>query len=185
MQQKNHIVPWQNASEWNEIGLFFRRVDRAHQGDFNRVRKTVKTIFTLYESLSGPMDELCALTCPDCRDSCCKRATVWYDFKDLVFFFYAFGRMPESQVCKIPLENQGTGCCHLACRGCRLLRQQRPFICSWYICAAQSRLIQAHPLEYRQVPEIVAQIKTFRNSMESEFCRVSALAPVHRTTAVV
>ncbi len=185
MQQQNHTVPWVNASEWKELGLFFNRVDGVHQGDFNRVRKTVKTIFTLYESLAGPMDELCALTCPGCRDSCCERATVWYDFRDLVFFFYAFGRMPESQVCKIPLENQGTGCCYLTCRGCRLLRQQRPFICSWYICAAQTRLVRACPEKYRHVPEIVAQIKAARKNMESEFCRVSALAPVHRIPPVV
>lgn len=98
-----------------------------------------KQIYRRIEDLNCPMDTLCVRTCADCSSPCCGHAKVWYDFKDLLFLHLTAATIPPGQA--IPTMDHT--CRYLGRNGCQLPRTQRPFICTWYICAAQKAEIHS------------------------------------------
>ena len=113
------------------------------------------------------MNRLCRKTCPDCMEVCCRRAWVWADFKDLLFLHLADIPLPERQlVCR-----QGDHCRYGSPGGCRLDRIQRPFVCTWYLCPAQTRILRKQPAEAERLLNTLQQIKIQRRRMENTFIR--------------
>ena len=53
--------------------------------DLRRAFLLAEEIGELLQTLFPVMEDLCQATCAGCRRPCCRRAHVWYDFKDLVF----------------------------------------------------------------------------------------------------
>lgn len=92
-------------------------------------------------ALDSFMDNLCAATCRACTDNCCRRATVWYDFKDLLYLHLASTPFPAGQL----ISHPGQICRYLTAAGCELPRTQRPFVCTWYVCAAQMGTMDCWP----------------------------------------
>ncbi len=156
------IIPWQKKTEFEEATLFLTTVDSNRGHDLDPVRSLAGEIQMIFREMGPDLDSLCAATCPDCRDNCCKRATIWYDFKDLLYLFLGPGLLPECQISK------DGGCSCLTDKGCVLPRSERPFVCTWYFCPDQKE--GAFTLGLAEKNQ---QLKDLRNQMETEFCRIT------------
>ncbi len=174
----DHRIPWCTSEDWQGVTRFFHAMTLDLNPALVQVQTLADQIRQAFEALSDPMDVLCNATCMACGDICCKKATIWYDFKDLVYLHFAFGRLPETQIKKV-LDKTGTPhCMHFTETGCNLSRLERPFVCTWYLCPTQKQVMTSH----EQGPdhtllETVDHLKMLRHQIESEFCRISAGKP--------
>jgi hypothetical protein len=98
---------------------------------------------------------------------CCRRAWVWVDFRDLLFLHLAGIPVPDHQL----LSREGNSCRYGGSSGCRLDRIQRPFVCTWYLCPAQTRILRKQPAEMKLITASLQQIKRLRHKMEMSFIR--------------
>lgn len=166
----NSLIPWQEKFQWQEMGLFLDTIERLHGHSLEPVRAFARKICSLYDSLSDPITQLCVSTCPDCKDVCCERATIWYDFKDILCLYFGLGILPVAQIKKIPGQNRPR-CVHLEETGCRLPRRERPFVCTWYFCPDQAKSI---PHQNTFFIDRLEKIKGLRQGMEKAFCSITA-----------
>lgn len=168
MFDNESFVPWHTIGRWQEANASLAKTIDNHEPALTDCRRQARQTRRLLESLFPLMEKLCRRTCPDCTDICCQRAWVWADFRDLLFFHLAGIPAPEQQlVCR-----QGDHCRNVGPSGCRLERLQRPFVCTWYICPAQTRLLDNRPEEKRHLTSALEQIKTLRKRTESTFIRI-------------
>jgi hypothetical protein len=59
---------------------------------------------------------------------------------------------------------------HLTPQGCCLNRRERPFILTWYICAAQKgALMQQQNGAGKEIFAFIAQLNTARKELENRF----------------
>lgn len=158
--------PWSTRAEWlaaNEamaaaVGIRSRR--------FGILRDIAEQIRRRVNLLDPMLDALCTDTCPGCVDKCCERATVWYDFKDLLGFHLGTAPVPATQ----PALSSERPCPFLEASGCALSRIERPFICTWFLCAAQKRVLEGWPVSYKQfIDNSLTALKDGRNRMEKLF----------------
>ena len=156
-------VPWQETAAFRQACLFFGTIDSARPLCFVRVREMAAQIMALLNRLDRELEGMCRLTCPDCKDNCCARATIWYDFRDLLFLYFSGQPLPDRQIEKREIRSEKF-CVHLTAAGCDLPRCKRPFVCTWYICPAQKTFSP-------RVQEDIRQIKSLRREMEDLFCR--------------
>ncbi len=161
-------IPWQGKPEWQEVALFFDTIERVHTNALGLVRILAHKIVSLYDDLSDPIEELCVSICPDCNDICCERATIWYDFKDILYLYFGPDKFPGSQIKKIPGRNR-SHCVNLTKTGCLLPRKERPFVCTWYFCPDQKICCPD-----TSIPEKINEIKLLRQKMEAIFCSITA-----------
>lgn len=157
-------IPWQAPVAFQETFFFLRTMDAVRPGAFDGTRQLASQISRLLTGMDRGMDQICGRTCPECRDNCCARATIWYDFRDLLFLYFSGQPLPDRQI-----EKQSKGpsrvCMHLTPEGCALPRLQRPFVCTWYLCPRQKAVPGSYPVQ-----DIVDRIKSLRREMESLFC---------------
>lgn len=159
-------VPWQDRAIFQEAVGFLSRMDRIGGQELDPVRGLAGEIQCCFDQISDKLDEICSLTCPECSDNCCERATIWYDFRDLVYLYFSPGRMPECQIVKVKGMSR---CPHLEPSGCTLARSRRPFVCTWYFCPEQKAMPSCG------IPnETTLKIKKLRSRMEDVFCRITA-----------
>lgn len=161
-----NMPPWSSPDQWQEAGCAMTAVLGTRGHRFDALREWANLIRARLLYLDRFMNTLCADTCPDCTDNCCQRATVWYDFKDLLGFHLGMASVPTEQFTPLPKRP----CQYLGSAGCTLSRLQRPFICTWYICAAQHEAMAAWAPSRKQylINSLVA-IKSARNRMEHLF----------------
>jgi len=120
-------------------------------------------------SIFSFLHELCVDSCPWCPEPCCLKASVWFDFKDLLFLHFNQQPIPPAQ----PKANLSMPCRYLGPRGCRLPRLTRPWICTWYLCPTQTaKLRNGQQAKRELLNQAMAQIKSERNLLENEFIRV-------------
>lgn len=160
-------IPWQNPAAMTEIKLYFSILERNRPHAFEEIRDRSRRIDGIISELDPLLGKLCRLTCPDCQDNCCERATIWYDFKDLLRLYSGSGSFPSRQISRKE-GLYGVVCCHLSEMGCILPRVNRPFVCTWYICPAQKS--QAG---FPKVQEQMVQVKKLRDEMETLFAKAS------------
>ena len=160
-------IPWNTKGLWTGANASLNQSVNRHRhrltGSFRlatRLRDHLLSIFPL-------MDDLCQHTCPDCTDICCRHAQVWADFKDLLFLHLAGIPAPDQQL----LGQRGEHCRYASSRGCRLDRLQRPFVCTWYVCPAQTRLLNDQREEKARLSATLRQIKNDRRRMEDQFIK--------------
>jgi hypothetical protein len=121
------------------------------------------------ESINSALNKLCVDSCAWCPEPCCLKASVWFDFKDLLFLHFNQQPIPPAQ----PKTNLGMPCRYLGPRGCRLPRVSRPWICTWYLCPTQTaKLRNGYHLERKLLRRTMAQIKSERHLLENEFIRI-------------
>lgn len=167
-------VPWASREEWEEINRAFAYLVRRLGAALNPAREEAMRIERGLMSLFPLMDDLCAPTCPDCAEPCCRAATLWYNFDDLLFLHLRGIAPPDGQ----PMTGLHQTCRFLGPVGCRLHRLHRPWICTWYICPPQMRLLRHRGRTLpRHVDAIVADIKDARRAMEREFIRAAGVKP--------
>ncbi len=119
-----------------------------------------------YESLYPLLDELCRALCPRCSDPCCRRADPRFDLTDLVFIHLIKAPIPLGQ----PRGEGRSVCRYLGPCGCLLSRLSRPWICTWYLCPAQKRLLEENdPCGFVRFKETVSEIKKRRRQVEDCF----------------
>ena len=117
------------------------------------------------------MDALCRRTCLHCPEPCCLGAKIWFDTADLLVLHLAGLPVPEAQ----PISAWDEVCRYWSARGCRLDRLCRPWICTWYLCPAQTAILrrgdgEADPEIFR----VVAEIKSLRKALEEGFVRTTS-----------
>ncbi|MCP4669822.1 MAG: hypothetical protein GY857_00825 [Desulfobacula sp.] len=167
-------IPWQMDEEWSQVLLSLKAIE--NKGRLTAILNTAEKIQQKFEIMSKPMEKLCSHTCINCEDICCLRATIWFDFKDLLYIYFATGKFPGSQIKKINLENQIQACSCLTKNGCILPRIERPFVCTWYFCPAQKEYLKHfHPGLLLDFEQILLDIKELRNKIEDEFICLSGI----------
>lgn len=158
-------IPWQETGAFLEIQCFFRTMDQRRGRAFDLLRDLAGEIYGIMDGLAPDLDGFCRTTCLSCRDNCCARATIWYDFKDLLFLYFSGQGLPGGQIAKKPA---GGVCGNLESAGCRLPRPARPFVCTWYLCSPQKALTGS-----QQVQDQILQVQALRRKMEAAFCRIA------------
>jgi hypothetical protein len=162
------LPPWGFPEEWNEINLSLNRLTRLHQPRLKRAAKLARGIQARLESIFPLLDELCAQTCLFCPDPCCLSAKVWIDFQDLLFLHLSRQRVPQIQL----LKDINNNCRCWSHRGCTLPRIVRPWICTWYLCPAQSANLCRKPADDQDIfNRTIQAIKADRKQMEDAFIR--------------
>ncbi|MEA2059338.1 MAG: hypothetical protein U9P10_02195 [Thermodesulfobacteriota bacterium] len=167
-QPKISMPPWQSPREWTELVWALSHTSDKNQDRLGSAISLAGRIKKRLERVSSDLDLLCSSTCAACTDICCRKATVWYDFKDLLFVYFSGLNFPESQIIK--KENS---CPHLTEKGCILPRTARPFICTWYICPAQKKCLAlpGPPSPKNSMVTALEEIKQMRKKLEDEFIR--------------
>ncbi len=161
-------LPWSCQGSWQEMAGSLSFLMEQYKSGLHHARDCARDINEQIVGLSPIMDRLCRQTCPSCLDICCSRATVWYDFKDLLYLALLGRTFPP---CQINKDKSGFCCC-LGPEGCRLDRAHRPFICTWYLCPDQRVLLDRTAIV--QMDKTILEMKRLRQEMESIFIRVSA-----------
>lgn len=160
-------IPWNKPALWQEANACLADAIQTHRSALAGSRRQARQTRRLLESIFPRMEVLCEQTCPDCTDICCRRAWVWADFKDLLFFHLADIPLPDQQL----MSRKGDRCRYGSPDGCELDRIQRPFICTWYLCPAQTRILRKQPAEMKLISVSLQEIKGLRQKMEMSFIR--------------
>jgi hypothetical protein len=162
-------IPWVSRHSWRAAHQAVAYHLRRYTSDLKPLNDRVQTLESWLKAVFPILDELCAASCPWCPEPCCLKASVWFDFKDLLFMHLNQLSIPPSQP-KTHLKNP---CFYLGSRGCRLPRINRPWICTWYLCPTQTAILRKdHPDERAALMQALSQIKSERNLLESEYIRI-------------
>lgn len=160
---------WGAMDTWKTANRNLEYLIRRHGPNMNRAVVLARDIQVGLESIFLLLDDLCAVTCPWCPDPCCLTATVWIDFKDLLFLHLNGHEIPPAQL----LANFKETCRYWGPRGCMLPRITRPWVCTWYLCPTQKANLRQKPKSVQdRFSRAVQVIKTGRKEMESEFIRI-------------
>ncbi len=162
------IMPWTDEQDWIQTNLSIRGTLAAMGRKAVILDKCSQQIARAYAELDMVLDDVCPLSCPTCADVCCSRATVWYDLKDLLFIYLNTGTFPDRQISRTVDHS----CCNLTLSGCRLQRSARPFICSWYICPDQKRIIESFPDRDKKqaLYRTIDTLKAARKELKKTYC---------------
>ena len=167
MQQTNfHGPPWPTPALWRAANLAVAESIDRFSGAMVAAMDLGQRIRRRIEALDDPMNDLCARTCPDCQDPCCRRAKVWFDFKDLIYLHLGAMAIPTGQL----IASLNETCRYLSDKGCTLPRGQRPFVCTWYVCAAQKEHLHCLPRSGVQfLFNSLEALKAGRRQLENSF----------------
>lgn len=167
-------IPWSDTDQWDQVGLSFSRVEDVHSKKCEKMSEVASDICEQYESISETVTRACSNTCPDCNDICCIRATIWFDFQDLLYLYFWKGRLPHTQIFKTALPGQRAACCHLSETGCSLARSERPFVCTWYFCPSQNAYLERFSKDgLKKIETSLIRIKGLRQELEDLFVRTA------------
>ena len=158
-------IPWHTPALWQEANACLKHILQHNGPALDESRRLAHRLKQQLTSTFPLMNRLCRETCPDCADACCRRAWVWADFRDLLFLHLAGIPVPDQQM----LDQQGDHCRYGSPGGCRLDRIQRPFVCTWYLCPIQTRILRKQPAEAERLSNTLQQIKIQRRRMENTF----------------
>jgi hypothetical protein len=113
------------------------------------------------------LEDLCLATCTHCTDPCCLKAYAWFDLKDLLFFHLNKLAIPPAQL----MTDRKMTCRYLGVRGCTLERISRPWICTWYLCPTQVRVLRGDADRGKEVlfQRTATKIRVLRKEMERVF----------------
>ena len=164
-------IPWATPRAWQTASQSVRFHRQIYDPEFEPVTLLARILRQRLESIFSDLDELCIDSCPWCPEPCCLKASVWYDFKDLLFLHFNEQPIPPAQ----PKANLNMPCRYLGSRGCRLPRMTRPWICTWYRCPTQTaKLRNGHQAKRELLDQTIARIKSERILLENEFIRIIA-----------
>lgn len=159
------IPPWPESSLWMQAELSLQ-MTLGNGDDFSGAYGCAAEYARLMTGMDRLQGALSSLSCVDCSKICCHHATVWYDFRDLLFAMLHRGALPERQI----YRGDNGWCAMLGPKGCTLPRVQRPFLCTWYVCAEQKRILALE--DYRILAPLndgLLEMKMLRQRMEMQF----------------
>lgn len=168
MSQTIENIPWLTSELWAEMEMSLLTAVRSLSVENARLLSTLaQKIAINYVLIDEIQTTLCGQSCPSCEDVCCRHATVWYDFRDVLFSCFQRQALPIRQIDK----NEDGICTHLHVDGCSLPRVERPFICTWYVCSSQKQLLDSSDKTVRvQCVDSLDEIKRTRKQLEELFC---------------
>lgn len=162
-------IPWRDPGDWAQALQSLEHLVKSRGEALLKARALAAETRAGLERIFPLLDALCRDTCPRCPDPCCLHAAVYADFRDLLFFSLTNTEHPEMQLRRAV----GDTCRFLSSQGCKLPRLQRPWICTWYLCAAQRALLETWPNGPRQdLQEGLERIRAGRKRMEEAFLLV-------------
>lgn len=160
------IPPWNSSELWSQAVRSLECLRAKRRPNLQQAKQLAERIEKKLRAVNGDLETLCNETCESCIDICCKKATVWYDFKDLLYLYFSSGCLPAGQIYK----NPDLSCSNLAPSGCRLPRTMRPFICTWYICPDQAAICSSKwPHGRHRMMVAIQEIQWLRKQLENEF----------------
>ncbi|MCP4682490.1 MAG: hypothetical protein GY864_09175, partial [Desulfobacterales bacterium] len=161
--------PWRTSETWKEANQSVAKHLKLYLSQLKCLEPFILDIKGRMERISSRLDELCNNTCPWCPVPCCLSAMVWFDFPDLLFLHLSGRDIPPSQ----PKTNLKDTCCYLGPRGCRLPRNCRPWICTWYLCDTQLACLRKEGLETQaEFEQNMQVVKVRRKTIEEKFIRI-------------
>jgi len=166
IEMTNQIPAWGTLSQWKEANQTFEYLLKRYKNSLFQVVKLALEIQNNLSSVFQIQDELCRETCTKCPDPCCLNATVWADFKDLLFIHLTKKEIPVLQL----IEKSDDSCRYHSPIGCRLSRFSRPWVCTLYLCPAQKERFRALTSEVKSdYDKKVNYIKQSRKELEDLF----------------
>lgn len=161
------IPPWSTTGLWQAANHAMLCAVHRHRDILQDAVDLAQRIRSRIEALDPLMRDLCERTCPHCTDNCCRRATVWFDFKDLLCLHMARRQVtPPAQLVSAAHQT----CRYMGDEGCSLPRTQRPFVCTWFICSTQKGVMNRWPLSRKQfLWNSLDALKKGRKKMEYMF----------------
>jgi hypothetical protein len=161
--------PWGSVSAWQEANFSIDFHVKRYYPRLGAVLQIARETCTRLVSIFPALDDICRLTCSRCPDVCCLSASPWYDWRDLIFLHLNRLSIPPNQTISGFTET----CCYLGHKGCTLPRVTRPWICTWYLCPAQTANLNARNIDRRRFLNLeLGKIKALRLYLEDEFIRV-------------
>jgi hypothetical protein len=162
-------IPWASRKSWQAANQAIDYHCRLYPADLELSKILAQRIELCLNSVFKILDDLCKDSCPWCPEPCCLSASVWFDFKDLLFLHFNQKPIPPCQ----PKWDLKSPCCYLGSRGCRLPRIARPWICTWYLCPTQTaKLRKDYPAKRELLKQAFARIKADRILLEREFIQM-------------
>ena len=167
MHSQSFTSSWSDPYIWREANLSLSRSLRSlPEADLELARHRARRMEVLLEFVIPVMEDLCEKTCPACPDPCCERARARFDTADLLFLHFAEQPLPLAQAGPV----DGPGCCYLGAEGCLLPRLSRPWMCRWYLCPEQKRLLRHFPESGQRRFELALErIRKLRRELEDGF----------------
>lgn len=163
------IPEWGTLSEWNEVNRTLNFLLNRYRKDMLRAVQVAHDIADALNAVFPVQDFLCSETCTHCPEPCCLNATVWLDFKDLLFFHLTGQYIPEKQL----IEKTGDVCRYSSPTGCLLPRLSRPWTCTYYLCPPQKLKLRRFPEDLiRDFEEKTDLIKQKRKMLEKIFMQL-------------
>ena len=163
------IPPWGTVSKWEKVNQGLNYLIKKHKKKLSLVFDLAREIEKELELIFPVQDKLCLLTCSNCPDPCCLNATVWFDFKDLLFIHLTGFFVPHHQL----IEKRGDQCTYHSPKGCRLHRLARPWTCTLYFCPSQNNNFKLRNndaiIDYENS---IGFLKTARIKLENDFIDV-------------
>jgi len=162
--------PWGTKPQWQEANHSIAGLNRRYAGQLDAAVSFAVALRIRLASVFSLLDALCLETCPRCPDPCCLHARPWFDFRDLLMLHLNDLAIPTSQT----IESLNATCRYCGQHGCTLDRLSRPWICTWYLCPAQTgNLIRRRGLQGHELSLAVMEIKALRQKMEDMFIQVT------------
>jgi len=161
--------PWGSVSAWQEANSSIDLHIKRWYHRLGRALQIARQAYIRLESIFPALDEICSVTCPRCPDACCLSASPWYDWRDLIFLHLNQLAIPPTQI----ISGFSQTCCYISHKGCTLTRITRPWICTWYLCPAQTASLKARSSARRQnLDRLLGEIKVLRKNLEDEVIRI-------------
>lgn len=169
-----YALPWSTAPLWKAANQTIHDTIRYYQKDLAPLFDLANAIGLRLEAVGDYMSGLCSQTCPTCQEICCRHAYAYFDFKDLLCLHLGPGEWPPAQT----LGSSQPVCRYLSDAGCALPRAMRPFICTWYLCPAQSAALeQMAPSVKVFLNNSFKAIKSGRQRLQHGYVQITAALP--------
>ena len=160
--------PWGEKQAWDTACRAVRHLRQRHSWRGTRTADLALAVRGHLRTLEGVMEHLCDNTCRFCPSPCCLSAKPFFDLTDLLVMVFNDIPLPPYQT----LQRQQSVCRYAGPKGCRLERNQRPWICTWYLCPDQkSRLAQESDIPQKTVSSLLPAIGQMRREVEKTFIR--------------
>ena len=166
---EDNAPPWRNEQLWQAADSTLQYLINRYRHQLDHVQKIAKDINLLLASIDATLDRLGRETCAQCPTPCCRVADISYDFRDLLFIHMTDQSRPPWQ----PRRSAGEVCRYLGAAGCSIPRHERPWICTWYICAAQKKYLVWHrEISCKDLLSVIEHIGMLRKQTEDLFINV-------------
>ncbi|MGB5746144.1 MAG: hypothetical protein WBM69_04135 [Desulfobacterales bacterium] len=161
--------PWSSIAAWQEANISIDYHLKRYCPRLKPAMQIARKTRIRLESIFPCLDDLGQMTCPRCPDACCLSASPWYDLRDLIFLHLNQLSIPLTQT----ISGFKETCRYISRKGCTLPRITRPWICTWYLCPAQTANVKdRNPNQWQTLSRVLGEIKACRKKLEDEFIRV-------------